>query len=270
MSRGFDLARDALLDVGKAWSKLDAQIDAVSRDLDLIAASADAEGLRAVVASEIDAAASMIEELRSQVDRDPLAASADLTRVLAPVLEGIRARIASARSTRDHAAARLAEAKTLLERWRAQRPDAEQAVIDLPLQFAGVAPRSLCDATAITDHALWIDRLSSAVVEGHFHSAEVGLDRWFQSIAEPLAGDDAAVNTLRSLTARRDELSGRLSARRAQANALARKGARVDSEALAAADSAASLLSERPTRLADATSALEAFERALAALRSGS
>lgn len=267
MSRGFDLARDSLLAVGKAWSKLDAQIDAISRDLDSIAAAADAEGLRGVVASEIDAASSMLDELRADVDRDPLGASADLTRVLAPVLEGIRTRVDAARTTRERARARLVEATSMLERWRAQRADAEQAVTELPLQFAGVTPRPLSDPSAITDHALWLDRLSNAVIEGHFHSAEVGLDRWFQSIAEPLSLDDAALGTLRSLTARRDDLLGRLSARRAQAESLVRRGMPLETNALSSADSAARLLAERPTPLADATAALEAFEAALASAR---
>ena len=60
--------------------------------------------------------------------------------------------------------------------------------------------------------------------------------------------------------ARREELSGRLSARRAQASALAARGASIDPSAEPAAREAEALLARRPTPLGKAKELVERYE----------
>ncbi|MFO0660081.1 MAG: hypothetical protein U0165_09665 [Polyangiaceae bacterium] len=267
MAQGFDRARDILLEVGRAWARIDAQLDKMAQQCLALDETATTEGLRELVSAELDAAQQMMDDIRDNADRDPLGMTLDIARTLTPVIESVQVRLDNARAIRERVTSRLNEAQSLLQRWRDQRADVESAQQTLPLEFVGVGERPISESSSITDHALWLERLSAAVQSGHFQSADVGLERWFQSASAVVALDDSVLNSFRSLMARRDELLGRLSARRAQAEALRRRGAVLDEGARLSADRAAQLLSRRPTMLADATDALESFEQGVAAMR---
>jgi hypothetical protein len=93
----------------------------------------------------------------------------------------------------------------------------------------------------------WLNTLSATIADDRFAAAEVGLTRWLVSASRLLDGERASAMANRAQIAARDELRGRLLARRAQARALATRGRPVDPSLDEVALEAEALLRERPT-----------------------
>jgi hypothetical protein len=112
----------------------------------------------------------------------------------------------------------------------------------------------------------WIGKLEGTVAAGRWSSAEVGLTRWRATANQYLASDKAVTRAAEALLGRRAELSGRLSARRAQAAALAARGLTLDPVYEAWAKAAEALLRKKPMQLSDALHAVETYESGVIAL----
>jgi hypothetical protein len=110
-------------------------------------------------------------------------------------------------------------------------------------------------------------KIEEAAEAGRWQAAEIGLARWLEVAGGYLDNDGKIAGVFKALLARRDELVGRLSARRAQAKALAARGAGVETEGQAdaekAANDAADALARRPTPLARAVELVDRYERLL-------
>ncbi len=112
----------------------------------------------------------------------------------------------------------------------------------------------------------WMHKLEATVAGKRWSPAEIGLNRW-RTTAEGYQGTDAAAAAgAEALLARRGELAGRLSARRAQAAALGARGLVLDPSFEAHAREAEVLLRQRPVHLDEATRAVEHYEAAVVAL----
>jgi hypothetical protein len=116
------------------------------------------------------------------------------------------------------------------------------------------------DDTRVSGLSAWRDKLEATVLAGRFGPADVGLQRWHDTARGYVAQDQAVVSALESLVGERTELSGRLSARRAQLEALAARGTQVDPDLVARGRAADALLRARPTVLAEAARAVDAYE----------
>jgi hypothetical protein len=114
--------------------------------------------------------------------------------------------------------------------------------------------------------APWREKIASAARARHWRSADVGLQRWFETAQAYLTQDAAVRSALDSLVATRAELKGRLSARRAQLDALRARGARVDPELVDRGREAEALLHARPTSLPLAARVVELYEAEVVAL----
>ena len=180
-----------------------------------------------------------------------------------PRLSSLDARVRDACAERDRVSSALAAARALLgdvERTHAAAiRDVEAVASEIVL---GPGARALpSNDAAIGELGPWLERLSTAAASGHTRASEIGLGRFKQAAEKLLERDLRASTRVSALRAKRDELVGRAEARTAQLTALVRRGAPVDPSAPELSRSALSVVHTRPLALADATLAVEAFER---------
>ncbi|HSY24282.1 MAG TPA: hypothetical protein VK841_19275 [Polyangiaceae bacterium] len=264
MTEAFERARDAIVDVGTAWNQLDPVIGGLEAEMVRLSAAARELGEGAARAE----LAPMQRELayaRERVAKDPLGALGDIES-LQPRLFALRDRIGAQASLRQRAAGVLARAGEL----RAELADAHRAA----RLAETVAPHEFEPApllgSPLAEEAIggldeWRATLEQTMHAGHFGPAEIGGGRLVAAIEGALAHDRAVAAGYEALVRRRNELEGRLSARRAQATVLIARGGRIPPHAMAAAQEVSDLLARRPTPVDRAAHRLEAFEQAIAA-----
>lgn len=265
MTQAFAGARDTLMAVEQAITALTPALDAAEGEVATLARMADAMGDDA--GQELATARTLIATAREQVMRDPLGADAHVTDRLTPVLRDTRARldalaIAREKTARDRARARdlltqlqtaHARSVTGYERSRAEIMDA-----------AGLVPPTA--GAAIDGLADWLGTLERTIDAGRWKSAAIGLARWLREAETALTTEQAAANANEGPCAARDELLGRLLARRQQVQTLLLRGMSIDPELELQASEAESLLRRRPTPLEQAATLVAAYESRLHAL----
>jgi hypothetical protein len=134
----------------------------------------------------------------------------------------------------------------------------------MPREIAGAsAPGEPTPDDRIDALPMWLQKLEAVAREGRAAAAEVGLSKWNAAARGYLATDEAIAGAFAAVVGRRDELVGRLRARRAQAQALVARGVAVDSALEDVAREAEKLLGRRPTALAQAAALVERYEREL-------
>jgi hypothetical protein len=218
--------------------------------------------VEAAVRDELAAVERELDAVRARVALDPLGASGDVAARLVPRVDAVSGRLGQLAAVRDRVADGVATARATLAEVHATRERAMQAVARLPDEIHGaVAPGVPTDAGLVEGLVPWLDKIEEAARAGRSQTAEVGLAKWGDAAREYLANDAPIAGALEKLLARRDELSGRLSARRAQAAALVARGVPVEASAEQAAREAEQLLRERPTHLARATELVDRYER---------
>jgi len=114
--------------------------------------------------------------------------------------------------------------------------------------------------------AAWREKIAAAAAAGRWKAADVGLSRWMDAAEGVLEGELDVARKVAATEARKSELEGRLSARRAQAAVLTARGSRPATDMEALATRAEALLRTKPTDLARAADAIDAYEAAVRAL----
>jgi hypothetical protein len=259
MSATFDAARDALALVARTWSKIEPKLAESRERLRRI----EQDDLASGMAAELDVVRQVLLDVESRVARDPLGAADEVHREVEAPLARVEASLTDARAARGRLDTAVSEARALLSEATRVHGEARRALDAVVAEIAlgpGVASLAADDA-AVTDLSPWLDRLVAASQRGHVGPAEIGLSRFRDAAAATLGKDRAALTRVATLRERRDELEGRVSARRAQLRA--RSGDPRLFERLAEAER---LLRERPCRLAEATEAVESFEAAMRGL----
>jgi ribosomal protein L17 len=272
MVQAYDAARRTVLEVQQAWANLEPAIESAEREVGTLRVRARELGIDGAIEPELAGAERDLAATRAKVALDPLGVSGTLGTALAPRLAAARARVDALVSLRDKVATELARAQELRRRMDAMHAAAKRA--------AETGPREIAEArklpAPVGDALLggldpWLEKLESTVRAGRLQPAEVGLARWLETAEGYLAADRAVKDGLDTLLSKRAELAGRLSARRAQAQALATRrgkvGATADLEAKA--EEAARLLDARPASLAAAAPLVDAYEAAVVALARG-
>jgi hypothetical protein len=261
MTPCFESVRDVVLGVGAAWDKLYPALDSLHAEAVLLGRLADdlGEGRPA----ELVGAGAAVEELRGQVEADPLEAEARCAEMSAR-LRAARARLEESARGRDELRSGLAAGRDLLARLAEVLPQAREAVSERQAKIAASPaeepPAAPDDAQVAALHQ-WLDRLEGTRARGLWQPARVGLARWVQAAAAALAAAEAARDGSRQLLDRRCDLRGLLGALRAKAEALGR----ADEPDLAAlAQEARELLRRRPTPLMRAAELVAEYQRRLA------
>jgi hypothetical protein len=263
MVQSYEQARDAVAAVDEAWRELDPECQRAAVEADRLEDLAN--GLGEDATAELAAVRAQLAEVQASVAGDPLGASRSLTAGVFTRLVRAGARLADLRRRRDEVGADLERARALLAEVRAA-PErvadaAERCAREVVRDDAGPAPP---DPGRIEGLAEWLATLERTTDAGRWAAAEVGVTRWLAAAREVLAAAEAAEGASAAAVERRDELLGRLLARRQQAKVrAARGGPPLDAALEQVAVRAERLLRQVPAPLAEASRLVAEYEARL-------
>jgi hypothetical protein len=248
MVASFEQARDAVAAVDDAWTRLTSEVDRATADVRQLRQLATALGR----GGPFDALESRLASVRTRIARDPLGASGAVQHDVEEPLAHLRAELTALDTKRRQVLADLERARSALASLRAGLGRAGDAaarcrtsvILDAPLP----AP---IDAGRIDGLADWLSTLDATLGSGNWSAVGVGLGRWIGAADQVQADLDAVEKAATGPLAQRDELAGRLSARRQQARTLAARGVAVDPTLEGVADQAERLLRTPPVPLAE-------------------
>jgi hypothetical protein len=265
MLGAFEVARDAVMAVDGAWTRLYPTVEAAQREVESVQRLAASLGEEA--GDELAAARAEVEALRQRIARDPLGAEGELDGGLSPRLRGLRDRLRALAEPREQVTSGRERARALLNELQdvhaAGRECFERCRREIERPPGLTEPPEHGVVDGLTS---WLETLEAAVGGGRWQAAQVGLARWLEAAERGLAGERAAYAANAAPLAMRDELIGRLSARRAQLRALMVRGVALDPELDVRAAELEELLRRRPTPLSEAATQVGEYEAHLAAL----
>jgi len=266
MVASFDQARDAVAAADEAWRQLDPECRRAAAEADRLQGLAADLGEDAT--AELAAARARLAAVEAHVTSDPLGASRSLTGEVFERLAQVERRLGEIRRQREQVRADLERARALLADFRAapDRVAAAQERCEREVIREGPAPPPV-DRGRIDGLGEWLATLERTAGAGRWAAAEVGLTRWLAAARQVLAEAEAGERASREPVERRDELLGRLLARRQQARVRAsRSGKPPDATLEQKAARAERLLKQVPTPLAEAAGLVAEYE---AGLRTG-
>ena len=271
MMSAFEVARDAVVAVRDAWSKLEPALEDLEKDLALLTKKTE-RAAGAIPRQLHDELASIGRELaaaRHAVTFDPLGAEGTLTSALRPRFVALRQRVDDAIGARARVEAALAEALALRQEVECARSEASRAMAEIARDFPQTlaAPRRhAVDEAALSELDAWYRKLEATVAAGHFQRAEIGVARYRETATLYRDAERAIVAARDGLVSKRTELKGRLSARRAQLATLVARGVVVPRELDQQGRDAEVLLGQRPLVLEAVAPLIDTFEADVVAL----
>jgi hypothetical protein len=256
----FALAKDTVLEVEEAETRLRPRLNALLGTTQELAARADTLGFDA---AEIAAIAVPFESLGATLTADPLGAGKKLQEGEA-LLAQWRVRLDTAERERDALEAAFATAAKALDELRQLSQQAHEAYGNSSSKIAGhsALPRPV-DASIIIQLGTWLDVLDANRKRGDWRAAKAGLDRWMAACATHREAERRTLAANLAPIAEREELRGRFKALRAKANAHIERGIRLDAQAARLGDEAKDILYSQPADLKKAAALLGAYEAAL-------
>jgi hypothetical protein len=267
MVASYEVARDAVAAVDHAWQQLDPECRRAAAEADRL--QGQAAGLGEDATAELAAARARLAAVEAGITRDPLGASRSLTAEVFERLGQVEQRLGELRRQREQVSGDLERARALLAETRAA-PDRAAAALERcrrEVVLEGPAPAPV-DRGRIDGIGEWLATLERTAAAGRWQAAEVGLARWLAAAQQVHADAAAAERASREPVERRDELLGRLLARRQQARVRAgRSGQALDAALEQKAVRAEGLLRQVPTPLAEAARLVAEYEEGLRGTR---
>ena len=256
----FALAKNAVLEVEQAETRLRPRLDALLVTTRQLAARADALGFDA---AEIAAFAVPFESLGTMLTADPMGAGKKLRDGEASLAQWC-ARLELAERERGALEAVFATAAKALEELRQVSKQAHEAYENSSSKIAGhsALPRPV-EVSIIVQLGTWLDVLDANRKRGDWRAAKAGLDKWMAACATHREAERRTLAANLAPIAEREELRGRLKALRVKANAHIERGIRLDAQAARLGDEAKDILYSRPADLNKAAALLGAYETAL-------
>lgn len=277
MVQRFGSARTVLLSVSHAWESLDPVMTAIEAEM---------AGLRRLAAEvhpphegkgpftgapprelgELAEAEAELAELRARVARDPLGVEGSVWGGIKPRLVALRVRLDAELTTRARVHAALDHARALYQQLGEAHARAVQRVGEARRALTGPSVIQLPEPVeegVVLGLEGWLHKLEGTVAARRWAPAEIGLTRWREAADQQRTTESSTGARAEALLGQRGELAGRLSARRAQASALAARGKALDPAAEARARDAEALLRKLPLPLDEAARAVEEYEAAI-------
>ena len=276
MTQAYDSARDTILAVEHAWNTLDPTIEAAMHEVQTLEQIAKALGTAAD--AELLPIRLRLSTARQRVERDPLGTEVGLMDTLVPVLRDVRERLAallaekmadqtSMRQARDEAEAAILRARDLLNTLHSEHVAAytqyQRCQVEIAPPNSAVPPPAEAN---LNDLAEWLRTLERTAAEKRWVAASIGVQRWEAAARSALTAIRAARAACDAPLATRDELLGRLIARRQQVQAAMRRGVAVDPVLEREAFETEKLLRSRPTPLHEAEAQMTRYEQRLRAV----
>ncbi len=259
MVSAFQAAKDAVVAVDAAWNNLSLTLDRTGARI--VSLRKRAETLGCAPPAELAAAERALQEMRAQVQADPLGASAGLDAQIQPLLARLEAEQAAKERLRQEVVNGLSAARAQLNALVKLRGDSETACAEVRIKATGCdtlpAPQAIEKVEALRD---WLERLEKKCTEGLWEPLSVGLRNWNSAAGDCVSTEEATLAANRAPLEARNELRGRLDALKAKARSY---GIAEDKTLVELAHHAESLLYTRPTPLDRAAAAVGGYERAL-------
>ncbi len=259
MVRAYELARDAVLAVARAWTKLEPAIEQAERDTAELVRLAHVLGEPPATGADLARIEGDLRSLRGRVARDPLGAEGTIGEALAPEIRNLRARFDRLVRDRDALQMSMVRAHALQAELATAHVGALAALRAAPTEFEEPRLPSPVAEGLIGGLDEWRKKLEGVMQAQKWQAASVGLARWVEAAEGYLAEDKAVHAALEGLRQKKTELLGRLSAREAQARAFAEPALLLTLQGKAR--DARRLLELRPLSLDEATRKVEAFDR---------
>ncbi|PZO38648.1 MAG: hypothetical protein DCF19_15715 [Pseudanabaena frigida] len=259
MTKTFQVAKVAILNVDCVWNDLEPQLDRAESEIADLQRQSASLGLSN--SKELELAPQAIASFRDRIESDPLGTNASFNEI-EQLIAKIRAEIDRFVQVQEKLKQGFTNARALLKQ-----------LIDLNQQaIASLAESqekiSDCDTYLRTPLALeqieavgqWLQRLETKFKEGSIGSLLIGLDNCTTKIKEYIAIETQTVNANRLPIQTRQELRGRLDALKAKALA---KGFAENIQLAQLAEQAKQLLYTRPTSLKQAEETVKQYETIL-------
>jgi len=251
--------------VDEAWARLTPEAERATAEVNRLQQLA--AGLGQDATAPLAAVRAQLEAVRAQIARDPLGAAGVLAHEVAGRLSQLGDQLTALQTRQHQTLADLDRAHALLRDLRAthQRATDTHRRCSTEIQAAPTdPPRPLpVDGGRVEGLAQWLQTLDATMAEGRWPSAGVGVTRWLAAAQEVLADEETVERTSSAPLDRRDELLGRLAARRQQARTLVARGRPADPDLEPLARQADDLLHRVPVPLTDAAEVIAAYEARL-------
>ncbi len=259
MTNAFEVARDAVLAVDEAWSRLEPKL--ISTEAEIISLQKLADSLNIGALSELSVASQKIASLHESIESDPLGVSADFDREIQPLISQVKTTLEQLVKQQTQIRKNLEIGHELLKQLVELHRQAEAAFAE-SREKVGDHPgvQSPLDPETINALSQWLNRLETKFTEGLLNPVRVGLDNWMAKAREYIAAEEKACVANNAPLKLRQELRGRLDA--LQAKALAR-GLVEDAVLTELAEQAKQLLYTRPTPLQKAADLVSQYEKRL-------
>ena len=262
MTRTFAEVRDAVSDVGKAWSEFAVGDDRVEREIARLRSQAVMPS--SLLAPMLDEVIRRLATTREQMQSDPMGALATLRGQVEPSLATANQRVLA--SERMQGELRAARGRwKMLERLHGEAvavaEEASARLVAAPTA-AGIVPEEKLRALAE-----WLTRLERKCDDGAVEAVAVGLRNWSAATEACTVQDRTVLTRWESQLASRNELLGRMEALKAKARAY---GWSEIGDIPALCSGAEDLLHARPMDLRRASDAVAHYEQRLRAARPAS
>ena len=265
MVTSFQQARDAVMAVDEAWARLTTQADRAAADADRLAARADS--LAEDIHAPLTAVRAQLDAARSRIARDPLGAAAAMAGEVSRRLDDLGAELSALEARRAAVGSDLDRAHRLMAQigdtrtWAAEARRRHQ--IEIAPEPADPPLPADVDLGRVEGLSRWLATIDATLAAGRWAAAGVGADRWLEAARALLDEQEAVRRACAAALDRRDELLGRVRARRQQARTLAARGHPIDPGVDAAGARAEQALCAPQVLVTRAAELVAAYEAAL-------
>lgn len=259
MTDAFQVAKDAVLAVDEAWSRLEPTLTDTEAEIVSLQKLADSLGQGSLI--ELSAARQKITSLYTSIESDPLGVSVNFDGEVKPLIVRARTTLEQLVQQQNQIRENFASANSLLKQLIELHCQAETA-------FAESREKVVDHSTLSTPLAQeqiealsqWLTRLETKFTEGLLMPVRVGLENWTAKVKEYIAAQERAYKTNKAPLELRQELRGRLDALKVKALA---RGLAEDATLTELAQNAKQLLYTRPTPLDKAAELVSQYEKRL-------
>lgn len=259
MTRAFDVAKNAVLEVDAAWMHLEP--DLAASEIEIVSLERLADSLGQGYFSELSAARQKITALRGKIESDPLGVSANFEREIKPLICRVKAALEESARQQNEMREKFACAHHLLSQLTELNRQAETALIESREKVVDISTwQTPLDPLQIEALSQWLTRLETKFKQNSINSIRIGLENWTAKVKEYIAKEERVYAANKAPLELRAELRGRLDA--LQAKALAR-GLAENATLSQLAEDAKRLLYTRPTPLDKAAELVTQYEQEL-------
>jgi hypothetical protein len=255
----FQDVKGVVLDVDKAWSRLEPAFAAAEAEIISLQKLADSLGVGSL--SELSAARQRIAFLGESIESDPLGASEDFDGEIQPLIERVKSTLEQLVQQQAQIRDNFAIAHKYLTKLLELQATAEAALAESREKVTNHSmlqiPLAIEQIDALSQ---WLTRLETKFAEGLLNPVRVGLENWMAKVKEYIAAQERACIANQAPLEARAELRGRLDALKAKALAW---GLAEDAVLVELALDAKQLLYTRPTPLDKATELVAQYEKHL-------